>query len=326
MTTFKKNLITFALIPVATMVSAQKKDSIPNKVIAFVTDKFPQARDLNIEFTQVTPYKFSPELYGNDLPENKIKSFQQVKANANVYLIKNRKWLLSASLNYRFTSINAENNMNIFSEENMNKGNFHYHSEAVNVTHFTKLFNKIAIFSATASVDGSDQHFERIRGMVTGSLVLKANAKTKMTLGVAIFVDPSTPIPALPIFTYEHKFDNGWVADIILPKKVLVRKDVFSNGRISFGTEMDNTSFYLYPSGKTYEFRQLEINSGAIYEHNLGGNFIGTLKTGIRATPASRVFEKKESPNDFIFDANAKPSFYFNVGISYNPFGKPRVK
>ena len=326
MTTFKKNLILFALIPVATMVSAQKKDSIPNKVIAFVTDKFPQARDLNIEFTQVTPYKFSPELYGNDLPENKIKSFQQVKANANVYFIKNRKWLLSASLNYRFTSINAENKINLFSEENMSKVNFHYHSEAVNVTHFTKLFNKIAIFSATASVDGSDQHFERIRGMVTGSLVLKANAKTKMTLGVAVLIDPSTPIPALPIFTYEHKFDNGWVADIILPKKVLVRKDIFSNGRISFGTEMDNTSFYLYPSGKTYEFRQLEINSGAIYEHNLGGNFIGTLKTGIRATPASRIFEKKESPNDFIFDANAKPSFYFNVGISYNPFGRSKRK
>ena len=50
---FKKNLITFALIPVATIVSAQKRDSIPHKVVAFVTDKFPQARDLNIEFTQV---------------------------------------------------------------------------------------------------------------------------------------------------------------------------------------------------------------------------------------------------------------------------------
>ncbi|MBM7420767.1 MULTISPECIES: hypothetical protein [Chryseobacterium] len=323
---FKKNLITFALIPVATIVSAQKRDSIPHKVVAFVTDKFPQARDLNVEFTQVTPYKFSPELYGSDLPENKIKSFQQVKANANVYFIKNRKWMLSGSLNYRFTSVNSENNINIFSDEDTNKGNFHYHSEAVNVTYFSKLFNKIAVYSATVSTDGSDQHFERIRGMVTGSLVLKANAKTKMTLGVAVLIDPSTPIPALPIFTYEHKFDNGWVADIILPKKVLVRKDIFSNGRISFGTEMDTTSFYLYPSGKTYEFRQLEINSGAIYEHHLGGNFIGTFKTGLRATPNSRIFEKKESQKNYIFESNSKPSFYFNVGLSYNPFGKPRTK
>nr|WP_314492533.1 hypothetical protein [uncultured Chryseobacterium sp.] len=326
MTTFKKNLITFAFFPFITMISAQKKDSIPQKVIAFVTDKFPQTRDLNVEFTQVTPYRYSPELYGNNLPENKIKSFQQVKANANIYFIKNRKWLFSASLNYHFTSVNTENNIDLFSEQNVSKGNFHYHSEAINITRFAKLFNKTAVFSATASVDGSEHHFERIRGMVTASLVLKANEKTKMTLGVAIFIDPSTQIPALPVFTYEHKFNNGWVADVILPRKVLIRKDIFSNGRISFGTELENTSFYLYPSRGTYEFRQLEINSGAIYEHHLGGNFIGTLKAGLRATPASRVFQKKESPNDFIFDANAKPSFYINAGISYNPFGKRRKK
>ncbi len=326
MTTFKKNIITFTVFPFLTMVSAQKRDSIPQKVIAFVTDKFPQARDLNIEFTQVTPYKYSPELYGNDLPENKIRSFQQVKANANVYFIKNRKWILSASLNYRFTSINSENRVNLFSEQNISRGNFHYHFESVNITRFAKIFSKTAVFSASASADGSDQHFERIRGMVTGSLVLKANAKTKMTLGVAVFIDPSTPIPALPVFTYEHKFDNGWVADIILPKKISVRKDIYSNGRISFGTGMENTSFYLYPSGKTYEFRQLEINSGAMYEHHLGGNFIATLKAGLRAAPVSRIFEKKESPNDFIFDANAKPAVYLNVGISYNPFGKVKRK
>lgn len=162
--------------------------------------------------------------------------------------------------------------------------------------------------------------------MITGSLILKANAKTKITLGIAILIDPNSPVPALPIFTYEHKFDNGWTADVLLPKKILIRKDIFSNGRISLGTEMDNTSFYLYPSGKKYEFRQLEINSGAIYGHHLGGNFIGTLKTGLRATPSSRIFEKKESQKDYIFESNAKPSFYFNLGLSYNPFGKPRTK
>ena len=322
MTTFKKNLITFALIPVATMVPAQKKDSIPNRVIAFVTDKFPQARDLNVEFTQVTPYKFSPELYGNDLPENKIKSFQQVKANANVYFIKSKKWLLSSSLNYRYTSIKTENQISDYPQEK----NFHYHSEALNASYYSRLFNKIVIYSASVSVDGSEQHFERIRGLLTGAIILKANQKTKMTLGAAIFIDPTTQVPALPIFTYEHTFNNGWVADIILPRKILARKNVFSNGRISFGTEMDNTSFYIYRNDKRYEYRQLDINSGAIYEHHLGGNFIGTLKTGIRATPNARIFEKQESFKDYIFEAKYKPSFYFNVGISYNPFGKQKAK
>ncbi|MFC0344149.1 DUF6268 family outer membrane beta-barrel protein [Epilithonimonas hispanica] len=316
-----KIIVPLAILPLNKII-AQKKDSIPQKVVAFVSDKFPQTRDLNVEFTQLTPYKFSPELYDADLPENKIKNYQQVKANANVYFIKNRKWMLSTSLNYRFTHLESENEMPLFNNEQ----NFHYHSEALSLTRFSKLFNKIAIYSATASVDGSEQHFERIRGMLTASLVLKATADTKMTVGIAVIIDPSSQVPAMPIFTYEHRFNNGWVADVILPKKVVMRKDVFKNGRLSLGTEMDGTNFYLYPDGKRYEFRQLEINSGAMYEHKLGNNLIGTLKAGLRATPSSRIFAKEDSFNDYIFDMNAKPSFYFNVGISYNPFGKPRQK
>lgn len=316
-----KIILPLAILPLNKII-AQKKDSIPQKVVAFVTDKFPQTRDLNVEFTQLTPYKFSPELYDADLPENKIKNYQQVKANANVYFIKNRKWMLSTSLNYRFTHLESENEMPLFNNEQ----NFHYHSEALSLTRYSKLFNKIAIYSATASVDGSEQHFERIRGMLTASLVLKATADTKMTVGLAVIIDPSSQVPAMPIFTYEHRFSNGWVADVILPKKVVMRKDIFKNGRLSLGTEMDGTNFYLYPDGKRYEFRQLEINSGAMYEHKLGNNLIGTLKAGLRATPSSRIFAKEDSFNDYIFDMNAKPSFYFNVGISYNPFGKPRQK
>lgn len=325
MNTLKKIFVPLALVPFANQISAQKKDSIPQRVVAFVTDKFPQARDLNVEFTQVTPYEFSPELHGADLPENKVKNFQQIKANANIYFIKNRKWMLSTSLNYKFTHMETDNELSVFPGDNY-KDNFHYHSESLSLTRFSKLFNKIAIYSATASVDGSEQHFERLRGMLTGSLVLKATANTKMTVGLAVMIDPTVQIPVLPIITYEHTFNNGWVADILLPKKILLRKNMFKNGRFSFGTELDTTNFYLYPAGKTYEYRQVEINSGAIYEHKLGANFIGTLKTGLRATASSRIFEKTASFNDFIFEANSKPAFYFNVGISYNPFGKPRQK
>ncbi|ASK29779.1 hypothetical protein CEY12_06505 [Chryseobacterium sp. T16E-39] len=321
MKNFRRALIPLAMFPFKNIVYAQKKDSIPHRVLAFVTDKFPQTRDFNLEYTVATPYKYTSSLQGINQPDNKVQSFQQVKANANIYFIKQKRWILNAALNYRYTSMNTENNSFFFPEENT-KGDFHYHSEALSVTHISKLFNKIALYSATASIDGSEQHFERVRGMLTGALILKANAKTKMTLGVAIMIDPSTQVPALPIFTYEHHFNNGWVADVILPKKVMMRKDVFSNGRISLGTEMDNNSFYLYRTDRRYEFRQLEINSGVIYEHNLGSNLIGSLKTGLRVMPRARIFDKEESFKNYIFETTSKPSFYFNVGISYNPFRK----
>ncbi|KFF24898.1 DUF6268 family outer membrane beta-barrel protein [Chryseobacterium vrystaatense] len=323
MKTLRRALLPLAIFPLKNIAYAQKRDSIPLKVRAFIADKFPQNRDLYIDFSQTAPFQFSSKLDGKDLPENKMKSFQQLKAGTNIYFVKKRNWLLSTSLNYRFTSFNTQEP--ITAEANQ-KNNFHYHSEAVNFNYFSKLFNKTAIYTATASVDGSDQHFERIRGMVTASVVLKATPKVKMVVGLAGLIDPSSQVPILPIFTYENKFNNGWVLDILLPKKLLVRKDIFANGRISLGTEMDNTSFYLYKNNRTYEFRQLEINSGAIYEHHLGGNFIGALKTGIRAVPRARVFDKEESFKDYIFEASYKPSFYFNVGVSYNPFGKPRAK
>ncbi|NML71329.1 hypothetical protein HHL23_16180 [Chryseobacterium sp. RP-3-3] len=323
MKTLKRALIPFALFPLKNIAYSQKRDSIPLKVRAYFADKFPQSRDLNIEFSQTAPFRFSSKLDGNDLPDNKMKSFQQLKASANIYFVKKKNWLLSTSLNYRYTAFNTEES--IIAETGLRNG-FHYHSEAVNFSYFSKLFNKTAIYTANASVDGSDQHFERIRGMITASVILKATPKTKMMIGLAGFIDPSSQIPILPIFTYENKFNNGWILDILLPKKLLVRKDIFANGRISLGTEMDNTTFYTYRNNRTYEFRQLEINSGAIYEHNLGNNFIGTLKTGIRAVPRARVFDKEQSFKDYIFEASYKPSFYVNVGISYNPFGKPRAK
>jgi len=323
MKTLRKVLVPLAMFPLKNIAYAQKRDSIPLKVRAFFADKFPQNRDLNIDYTQTTPYRFSSRLQGTELPDNKMKGFQQLKVNANIYFIKNKNWLLSTALNYRYTAFSTEEPVLSGTEK---KNDFHYHSESVNLSYFSKLFNKTAIYTASASVDGSDRHFERIRGLMTASIVLKATPKTKMLVGLAGFIDPSAQIPLLPIFTYENKFSNGWVLDILLPKKLLIRRDIFTNSRISLGTEMDNTSFYIYRNTKTYEFRQLEINSGAIYEHNLGSNFIGTLKAGIRAVPQARVFDKEESLKDYLFEASYKPSFYFNIGISYNPFANPRVK
>lgn len=323
MKTLRRMLVPLAILPFKNITYAQKKDSIPLKVRAFFADKIPQARNFNLEYTLVSPSSFSSQLQGKDLPDNKVKSFQQVKADANIYFIKNRSWLLSTALSYRYTSIRNENPVipGIEADEN-----FHYHSEAINLTYFSRLLKKTAIYSASISTDGSDQHFERIRGLITASLILKATPKIKMTLGLAGIIDPSTQIPVLPIFTYENRFNNGWVLDVLLPKKVLVRKDISSNGRVSLGTEMDNTSFYTYRKNNTYEFRQVALNSGVIYEHNLGGNFIGTFKTGLRANINSRAFNKQESFNDYIWKGTYKPSFYFNAGISYNPFERRRAK
>ena len=172
-------------------------------------------------------------------------------------------------------------------------------------------------------MDGSDKHFERLKGLLTGVIVLKANQKTKMAVGLAVNIDPSTQLPAIPIFTYERKFNNGLIADITLPKSAYLRKYLFSNtGRASIGVELDRTSFYLYNidgTSQKYEYRQTDINPGVIYEHAIG-NFVITGKTGFKMTQASRIFRKQDSFKDAVFEAKPDPSFYFNIGVSFNPY------
>lgn len=259
------------------------------------------------------------------MPEGKINNFSQVKVSANVNFIKRKTWLLGATVGYR--SINADVGLTIpaIGDVKTVDRDFHYLFSAVNFTYFSTLFNKRTIYSAGILVDGSDKHFERVRGILTGTMVLKANERTKMTAGLLVNIDPSVQNPFLPTFGYEHTFDNGLIADVNLPKNMYLRKHVLTNGRVSLGVEMDRTSFYLYNidgTSQKYEYRQVDINAGLTYEHLIAKYFVATAKTGMRLTPSGRLFRKEDSFGSPVFQTTPDPAFYFSVGISFNPFSR----
>jgi hypothetical protein len=231
--------------------------------------------------------------------------------------------MLGATLGYRYTAVAADVITPAAGSIKSTDNGFHYHFTSLNVVYFSTLFKKRTIYTGSILVDGSDQHFERVKGILTGTMVLKANQRTKMMVGVMISIDPSAQSPFIPTFTYEHKFNNGLVADVILPRSIYLRKNLFTNGRLSLGTEMDRTSFYLYDIDSTsqkYEYRQLDINSGLVYEQVIAKHFLATAKTGIRVTPSGRIFKKEDSFGSPVFETKPDPAFYFNIGLSFNPF------
>lgn len=324
-----KSAIYCTLILFTTSISfAQTKDSISEKVSAYVADKFPTTRAFNIEYNQSAPYQYSSKLSGINLPENKIENLYQIKMNANINIIRGKNWMLGTTFNYRYLFAETEMTAPASYIKSNVENEYHYHSTSLNFTYFSKLFNKTVIYSNNLIVDGSEKHFERIKGLLTGTMILKANAQTKIMLGLVVNIDPSSQLPVFPTFTYEHKFKNNWVMDILLPQRILMKKEILSNGRISLGSELNTTSFYLYNfNGNTdrkYEFRQIEINTGITYEHYLGSSFIATLKTGMKNIPTGRIFDKSETPRSYIFEARTQASFYLNLGISFNPFAKTK--
>ncbi len=321
----KSTPLSFVMLLICSPCFGQKKDSIPEKITAYVADKFPSTRVLNIEHYQLASHKFNSSLLNGPQTNGKITNMYQTKINLNPSFIKKRRWSLSGSFSYRHVGATTEYTNPTDQLQTIVKDTYHYHTSSVNFAYFAKLLDKMVVYSGSVVVDGSEKNFERVKGLVTATMILKANLKTKMTLGLVGIVDPSAQIPIIPTFSYEHKLKKDWIIDIVLPQRLLLKKEVFGNGRISLGSELDGTGFYLYQfnrSAGTYEFRQIEINTGAIYEHYFGGSFIGTVKTGYKSITSGRVFEKSKSFDNYLFEAKPDGAMYLNLGVSFNPFAK----
>ncbi|PWV55888.1 hypothetical protein [Chitinophaga sp. S165] len=301
---------------------AQDSLSLPKRAERNAASRLAIARPLNIEFIYSAPYNFTSEQIGKALPESRVTNFTQLKMSANYNFIKRKNWLMGATAGYRYTSVGADITHPGGSIKTTD-GDFHYFFSAVNFSYFSTLFNKKTIYTSSLLVDGSEKHVERVKGMLTGNIVLKANQRTKLTVGLLVNIDPSSQAPVMPTFSYEHKFNNGLIADVIFPKSIYLRKYLMANGRLSLGAELDRTGFYLYNLDSTdqrYEYRQLDINSGLMYEHIIANHFVLTAKTGMKMTTSGRIFRKEDSFGSPVYQTTPDPTFYFNIGISFNPF------
>jgi len=305
----------------------QDTTNMRRNALAYASRQFAMVRPFHVEFSQVAPYRYTPQRDGVTLSENKVSTYHQIKANANLYFLAKKKLILGATFSYRY--ITADHDFTLPSSGLMQtvKDDFTYHSTSLNFTYVSKIFNKPFVLNTSLVVDGSEKHFERLKGLAIGTIVLKADKQTKLMAGILVNVDPSTELPLLPMITYERKLTNGMMIDLMMPKQLLVRKQVLSRGRISLGTELDRNGFYLYnineqmPSQR-YEYRQIELDNGVIYEHLIGDYLILTARTGAKWIAISRLFEKEKTFSKEWLEIAAKPTAYFNLGISFNPFAK----
>lgn len=294
---------------------AQTNDSLPKKVVQYVTEKFPFTRLVNVEGQYNAPFNYTSKLGdATKLADSRIDQMYQTRMSANVNVIKNSKWIFSTGLFYNYMFTETEGGTNAGDH------NLHYFATALSLTRMSTLFGKMAIYNASVIPTGGNEGFERVTGMVSGTVVLKADTTTKMTIGLLGIIDPSSIIPVTLTFSYEKHLKNGWIVDIIVPQRIFIKKDIFKDGRISLGTELNTTNFYINNfngSNKTYMFNQMETLNGLTYEHCFSDHFIVTLKTGLKYIPASRIAEINHRFNDYVFSAQPDPNFYINLGLSY---------
>jgi len=323
-----KNIIIIALLLTSAFANAQQTtDSLKQKATTSIKEKFPRARALNFEYGQSLSRDFDSEIFGQDFQEGEIKAQRTFSVSANIPIYKTRKWSLTGSLNYQFNELEFDNieatDVTVFEQNGI--VNFHNFSTALSSTYFSSLFKKPVIYNASLIVDGNDNGFERIKGLVGLSFIMKRTERTTITLGAIVFVDPTAQLPFFPTFSYNHRFKNSkWEVDFILPQRLLLRRPVGENGRFSVGSSFGSTGFYVNVDNpnfaETFEYSQLEIKSGIIYEHRFSDYLIGTFQGGIQNFISNRLTEKAKPTSDFIYENNQDATGYFQVGISIDPF------
>lgn len=116
--------------------------------------------------------------------------------------------------------------------------------------------------------------------------------------------------------------------DFILPQRLLFRRFVGENGRFPIGSSFSSTGFYVNVDNpnfaETFEYSQLEIKSGIIYEHRFNDLLIGTFHGGLQNFISNRLTEKGEPTSDYIYKNTQNATGYFQFGISIDPFAKKK--
>jgi hypothetical protein len=293
-------------------------------------EKFPRTRFLNFEFGQSLNRDFHSELFGGKFQEGDIKSQRNFNASTNIPVYEREAFSLSASATYQINEFEFENianpsSINIF--EQNGSVDFHNFSTGLNSTYFSALFEKPVIYFASIIADGNDEGFQRVKGLIGLSFILKQTERTTITLGAIGFLDPTSQIPFSPTFSYNHSFKNSkWELDFSLPERLLFRRPVGENGRLSMGSSLGYSGFYVDVNdqivGNVFAYSQIEIKSGIIYEHRINDYLIGTLQGGVQNFVSNRSTEKGEPAQDFIYKNKQDAAEYFQIGISLLPFTK----
>ncbi len=334
-----KNIITPVLtIFISLCTSAQEiKDSLQQKTAQQPKERFLETNLINFEVSESLDRNFSSELEGLELSDGKITNQKNYILSTNIPVYKKDGWELSTSLSYQFNQFNFQNIKNNYPYETSpivfeQNGilDFHYFSTELTATYFTTLFNKIPIiYNASILVDASDKRLGRVKGSLGFTLLVKGTDRTIIGIGAIGNIDVSTQTPILPVFLFKHAFKNPkWELIVLLPRKVFLRKSTGNNGRLSLGGTLGSSVFYVNSNNPLlddlFEYNQLELKAGLLYEHRFNDFLIGRIQGGVNNVFNSILLEKGSSAGNYIYKNTQNAAAYFKVGLSIDPFANKK--
>lgn len=305
---------------------AQNTDTLVSRTGKRIIERFPSSRTIDVQYNLTGDSKLKSK--GGKLGANgQLQDLQSVRVNANIpFLVIKKKLIfaLNGAYNRSFGRwiASPEQQQQVATSKDINLA---YWSAGVNSIYITELDGRPLIFSGSFISDGDKRDLHAMRGLMTAFWTLKSNEKTKLSLGLVGIIDRMSPIPALPVVSYErHLGPSPWTLELFFPQKFMLERKLGDDSQLFLGAEIDTDRNYYKLSSENldgvYVLGQASINSGVTFERRFFNHVYLSLKAGLSSPLESRFVEKNHKVSDYIFKYTRESSWYARLGLSYNLF------
>lgn len=292
---------------------------------------YPRIRQFTMDHQMNFGGNIHSKLYGQDFFKGKYSS-SRTAINMNMPVINNDKNTLILGLGVVHQFIGLKN-IDSYDPNNVVADGTSY----IPMMNSTLTYNRRdSIFGKQISFTGSlnalfTPSFSKSQFTFAGivSMPLVRTENSSFMLGMLIIIDPASPFPAAPIFSYFHRFKSAGIDMMLdLPYRIAFRKEIMKKASLTvFGDLSGNNSFPEFdvpnPNLPTkMVFSTSEIRGGMMLEYRLTKKCVFSLSGGVNATIKSNVREQGAKVNDYFIKNSTSAMPFMQVGISLLPFWK----
>lgn len=296
-----------------------------------------EAHEHAIHFPSLRQAAVTVDLFGSGHFDSKLngKDFASGKSrNARIssyFTVPISSWdgnVIGATIYHTENFFDVRNVANQLASPRVNTGNSSKSTLglSLNFSRTDAIFHTPVIYSAVFT--GISDNLSTIRRFnFNGSVAfpLKHTADTYLSLGVLLLIDPSAPIPVLPVVNYFQKINNhGLQLAVDLPQGASIKQSLSRNAWVYLGSNY-NTYASFYQSGNPslpgrFSYNTIEVKSGPGFEYLLGKYVILGVSGGVNTTVSARTIAKGSRYNDPFIKTTGKSAPYGEFRISLLPF------
>lgn len=303
------------------------KDSVTMVYLRAAALRYPLLRQASVSTEFIGHSSVDSKLYDQDFFKGNMQT-TRLRANVNIPVWQGKKNVVSTSVAYvkqwseLDKSISYSSSMPVV-DHKVDRSTSTF---LLSYTHNDSVFKKPFMLSVSAAAI-TNEDFSTLRMNYFGTIgfTLKRTPVTNLVVGVAVILDPSSPVPAAPFVSYSHRFTKPKLELYIdIPSRVALRKELTSRASLSLGSQLGGNLFFFNIDNafmpKQTIYTTLEIKSGATFEYLIGKHVVLGVSGGALSTVQSRLFEKSEKSNDYFLGNKMNTAPYVNVSLSVLPF------